>query len=144
MPKKRVKPRYSTALRPRACMTVARVRAHPDGRARTLPAEPTHLEFLRALRAQGPQQMFRISPWLTRFVTLWSLLAFFATDLPVRAAAYIWAGTSSNNFLLWTNPANWTTAGAGATLAPEASTLPRLPSTREPTPTSTPAHQPLD
>ena len=68
---------------------------------------------VEAWTEQGPQQVFRISPWLTRFVALWSLLAFFATDFPVRAATYTWNGSSD---LLWTTPANWTTAGAAATV----------------------------
>jgi hypothetical protein len=41
---------------------------------------------VEAWQEHGPQQVFRISPLLTRFVALWSLLAFFATDFPVRAA----------------------------------------------------------
>jgi hypothetical protein len=41
---------------------------------------------VEAWQEQGPQQVFRISPLLTRFVALWSVLAFFAADFPVRAA----------------------------------------------------------
>jgi autotransporter-associated beta strand protein len=63
---------------------------------------------VEAWQEQGPQQVFRISPLLTRFVALWSVLAFFAADFPVRAATYVWNGSSD---LLWTTPANWTTAG---------------------------------
>ena len=68
---------------------------------------------VEALQEHGPQQVFRISPLLTRFVALWSLLAFFATDFPVRAATYVWNGSSD---LLWTTPANWTTASVPTTL----------------------------
>jgi hypothetical protein len=63
---------------------------------------------VEAWQEHGPQQVFRISPLLTRFVALWSVLAFFAADFPVRAATYVWNGSSD---LLWTTPANWTTAG---------------------------------
>ncbi len=45
-----------------------------------------------------------MSPLLTKLVTFWSLLAFFMTDLPVRAATQVWSGTSGG---LWTLPANW-------------------------------------
>lgn len=59
---------------------------------------------MEAVRDHGPQQVFRVSPWLTKLVTTWSLLAFFVTDLPVRAATQIWSGTSGG---LWTLPSNW-------------------------------------
>ena len=38
-----------------------------------------------ALLACGPQEWFRLSPVLTRFVTLWSLASLFFTGLPLRA-----------------------------------------------------------
>ena len=43
-------------------------------------------ELVEAVRDYGPQEVFRLFPWLTRLVAAWSLLAFFATELPVRAA----------------------------------------------------------
>ena len=46
---------------------------------------------LEALQEQGPQEVFRMSPLLTKLVTFWSLLAFFMTGLPVRAATQIWS-----------------------------------------------------
>ena len=60
--------------------------------------------WVEAVRDHGPQQVFRVSPWLTKLVTAWSLLAFFVTDLPVRAATQIWSGSSGG---LWTLPSNW-------------------------------------
>ncbi|MEI6873228.1 MAG: hypothetical protein WCL08_13190, partial [Verrucomicrobiota bacterium] len=64
-------------------------------------------EVAEALREQGPQQVFRLFPWLTRLVAAWSLLAFFATDLPMRAAITTWNGSANPSDLLWSNPANW-------------------------------------
>ncbi|MCX8511847.1 MAG: hypothetical protein ORN83_08805, partial [Chthoniobacteraceae bacterium] len=69
-------------------------------------------EVIEAVQDYGPQQVFRLFPWLTRLVAAWSLLAFFATDLPVRAAVTAWNGGGSD--LLWTTPANWVSGVPGA------------------------------
>ena len=68
-------------------------------------------DVVEAVQDYGPQQVFRLFPWLTRLVAAWSLLAFFATDLPVRAAVTAWNGSSD---LLWTNPSNWVSGVPGA------------------------------
>jgi autotransporter-associated beta strand protein len=44
---------------------------------------------LVALRTHGPQQVFRISPFLTRFVALWSLAALFVTGMPLLAVTQV-------------------------------------------------------
>ena len=67
---------------------------------------------LVALREQGPQQVFRISPLLTKCVALWSLMAFFAADFPVRAATLYWDGV---NNALWSLNTNWSTASNATT-----------------------------
>ena len=69
-------------------------------------------EVAGAVREYGPQQVFRLFPWLTRLVAAWSLLAFFATDLPVRAAVTAWTGGGAD--LLWTTPTNWVSGVPGA------------------------------
>jgi autotransporter-associated beta strand protein len=56
-------------------------------------------------------------PWMTRLVTFWSLLSFFMTDVPVRAATLYWDGV---NNALWSLNTNWSTANNATTPDPGA------------------------
>jgi autotransporter-associated beta strand protein len=68
-----------------------------------------------ALRTQGPQQVLRMSPLLTRAVTLWALFCLLGTELPLRAAALYWTGAVNGT---WNPVTNWTTSAGSLSLSP--------------------------
>ncbi len=70
---------------------------------------------VEAFHTQGPQQVFRLFPGLTRCIALWSLLAFFATDLPAQAAPLYWDGVNNN---VWNLPGNWSASSSGVASDP--------------------------
>jgi hypothetical protein len=68
-----------------------------------------------------PQEALRVCPLLTRGIALFSILAFFATDFPVRAATLYWDGV---NNALWSLNTNWSTASNATT--PDPASAPNL------------------
>jgi fibronectin-binding autotransporter adhesin len=80
-------------------------------RLRVSPGNP----LWHAVRTRGPQQLFRLSPWFTRAVTVWALCALLLSEVPVHAAALYWTGPVSGT---WNPYTNWSTSPGAPTPNP--------------------------
>ena len=90
--------RHEAKMRAAGGKARRRLRALEPSWMRQLFPDIANSAAVEAWQEHGPQQVFRISPWLTRVVALWSLLSFFATDYPVRAATLYWDGVANGTW----------------------------------------------